>query len=100
MKKIIDLKLARDLRASINAQIAQLGSITDELARCDIRHNSEDQLSDAQLLNDHVECASEALMRADALLATHVPASLIFSPPPTPVGWFMRQLQRVRGGHE
>jgi hypothetical protein len=96
MKKIIDLKLARDLRASINAQILQLESITDELARCDIRHNQEDQLSDAQLINDHVERATEALARADALLATYIPVRLIFGSPPAPVAWLMRQLQRIR----
>lgn len=97
MKKIITIKLARALRASICAQIAQLENITEVLAHTDLLHNPEDQLSDAQLLNDHIEHATEALARADSLLATYTPASSIFSSPPAPIAWLMRQLQRVKG---
>lgn len=96
MKKIIDRELARDLRANISAQITHLQHITEELARRDLRDNQEDQLSDAQLLNSHIESAAEALARADAFLAEFVPAPHVFVTPPTPVAWLMRQLQRIR----
>jgi len=96
MKKIITIKLARALRASICAQIAQLENITEALAHTDLHHNPSDQLSDAQLLNDHVERATEVLARADLLLATYIPASSIFSSPPAPITWLMRQLRRIK----
>jgi len=104
MKKIIDTKLARDLRGSLVAQIAHLQLITDELARIDIKDNPQhpqnppDQLTDAQAIASLIEQASEALVRASYMLASHVGDSKIFSQPPPVVAWVMRQMQRIKGG--
>lgn len=106
MKKIISTKLARDLRASINAQLAHLQHITDQLALVDAKENPQyphypqDQLTDAQAVGSLIEQASEALACADCMLSSHVGDSKIFSQPPAPVTWLMRQMQRIKGVHE
>lgn len=93
MKKIISIELAHALRASLNAQIMQLESITDELARIDIQQNPQDpvdQLTDAQLLNAHIEKATEALALADCMLSSQMGDSKIFTQPPKFVCWLMQ----------
>lgn len=107
MKKIISIKLARALRANIIAINLCMQNMTDELAHVDIQQNPQDpnnpadQLTDAQAVAGQIERASEALARADGMLASQVADSKIYSQPPAPVAWLMRQLQRINGGvHE
>lgn len=96
MKKIITLKLARNLRANINAQIVHLQHITNELALIDVRENPQhpqnpaDQLTDAQAIGSLIEQASEALARADGMLTSQVGDSKVFILPPKFVCWIMQ----------
>lgn len=104
MKKIISIELARALRANFSVQIVHLQCMTNELLCVDTQQNPQhpnnppDLLTDAQAIGSLIEQASEALGRADGMLASHVGDSEIFSQPPTPVTWLMRQMQRIKGG--
>lgn len=96
MKKIINLTLARALRASLNAQIVHLQHITNELALIDVRENPQhpqnpaDQFTDAQAIGSLIEQAAEALARADGMLTSQVGDSKVFTLPPTFVCWLMQ----------
>lgn len=103
MKIIINIKLARALRANLNAINSCLENMNEELARVDARENPQhpnspqDCLTDAQVLAGMIEQACEALAHADGMLSSQVGDSKIYSQPPAFARGLMRQMQRIRG---